>query len=140
MWKKPTEQDLACTLSQGEIDAFRQDSAVDGADPVEALLTRTVATVRSYIRANAAVLMDAGESTIPLSCMKAALDLAAFDVLKRLPVPVGEDRRQAKEDAQAFLEKIASGALRCEDGAEAEGTEAAATPRFTDPRPPRRLD
>ena len=44
-WIEPTESDLAASLSQGEIDAFRQDASLDGSDPVARLLARTVAMV-----------------------------------------------------------------------------------------------
>ena len=41
-WIEPTEADLAANLSQGEIDAFRRDGALDGTDPVAPLLGRFV--------------------------------------------------------------------------------------------------
>ena len=33
-WRTVDETDLAATLSQGEVDAFRADGPTDGSDPV----------------------------------------------------------------------------------------------------------
>ena len=45
-WRTVSETDLAATLSQAEIDAYRASGPIDGSDRVGALLERTVATVR----------------------------------------------------------------------------------------------
>ena len=47
-WRAVDENDLAATLSQREIDAFRRSGGVDGSDPMVRLLSRTVAFVRGF--------------------------------------------------------------------------------------------
>ena len=56
-WRTVDESDLAASVSQGEIDAYRADSPLDGSDPVARLLKSTVDAVRGYISCNGAVRM-----------------------------------------------------------------------------------
>ena len=95
-WVTLSEADLAATISQREIDAFRQDASTDGTDAVQALLDRTAATVRVYLASNTAVRLDPDPLAIPPGLVSPACAIAAYDILKRLPVPVGEDRKDAK--------------------------------------------
>ena len=108
-WRTVDENDLAATLSQGEIDAFRQDASLDGSDPVARLLTRTVAMVRGYIATNGKVRRMGHSGTLPESLISPAMDYAAADVLKRLNVPLNDDRRKARERAEDLFERVASG-------------------------------
>lgn len=121
MWRSPTLADIGATLSRKELDAYRQSSDFDGADPVEALLSRTAAMVRAHCRANGTVPLSSGAGEIPESLVSAAMDYAAFDILKRLPVGVGEDRRRAREQAVALFERVANRKVAIEppDGEEA---------------------
>lgn len=107
-WRKPTEDDLIATLSQNEVDAFRKSAAFE-ADPVEALLRRTTALVRGYIRSNGNVRVSPNDDTIPESCISPAMDYAAYDILKRMNVVVNESRQKARDDALAFFRDIVSG-------------------------------
>ena len=143
-WTVPTETDLAAALSQREIDQFRASPAASmDADPVRSVLDQAAGLVRASCRSNGRVKMDASaDNSIPRSCLRALCAIAAFDVLKRLPVPVGEDRRRAYEDALEFLKDIASGAITPE-GADAEDDTASAhaLPASAEPHdPPRLLD
>lgn len=138
MWRKPTEDDLAATLSQRELDAYRRSGSAGGAEPVEDLLARTAQMVRGYCRANHGVVMCRTEGTIPESLVSPAMDYAAYDVLKRLPAPVIEDRRRARDEAQKLFERVANGDFTPEAG---EGGDPDAG-RFAGPvfnRPPRRI-
>lgn len=118
-WRTVDEIDLAATLSQGEIDAFRQDAALDGSDPVARLLGRTVATVRGYIATNGKVRRMGPSGTLPESLISPAMDYAAADVLKRMNVPLNEDRRKARERAENLFERVAKGEYTPEsDGAD----------------------
>lgn len=107
-WREPTEDDLAATLSREEIEAYRQDGDFTS-DPVATLLRRTAARVRGDIRTNGNVRLSPGEYELPESVISAAMDYAAADVLKRLNVPMNEDRRKAREDALALFQRIAEG-------------------------------
>ena len=109
-WRKPTVADIAATLSQNELDAYRQlPEFKSGADPIEALLSRTVSYVRAKIRRNGQVRMSPSADELPESLISPAMDYAAFDILKRQPVNMTEERRQAREQAIAEFERVADG-------------------------------
>lgn len=108
-WRTVDENDLAATLSQGEIDAFRQDASLDGSDPVARLLSRTVAMVRGYIATNGKVRRMGRSGTLPESLISPAMDYAAADVLKRIDVQLNEDRRKARERAEDLFKDVAAG-------------------------------
>ena len=108
-WRTVDENDLAATLSQGEIDAFRQDASLDGSDPVARLLSRTVAMVRGYIATNGKVRRMGPSGTLPESLISPAMDYAATDVLKRIDVQLNEDRRKARERAEDLFKDVAAG-------------------------------
>jgi len=118
-WRTVDESDLAATISQGEIDAFRKDAALDGSDPVARLLARTVAMVRGYIATNGKVRRMGPSGTLPESLISPAMDYAAADILKRLNVPMNEDRRKARERAEDLFARVARGDYTPEsDGAD----------------------
>ena len=127
-WSTVDENDLAATLSQGEIDAFRQDASLDGSDPVARLLSRTVAMVRGYIATNGKVRRMGPSGTLPESLISPAMDYAAADVLKRMNIPLNEDRRKARERAEELFKEVAAGRFTPEsDGADdAESTDGPA--------------
>ena len=118
-WRRLTKADLGATISQKEIDAYRQ-SAPAGTDAVADLLSRTAEMARGYCRANRAVKLPADGESVPGSLVAACCDYAAYDVLKRQPVPVGEDRRKAYEEAMRILRDVAEGRTTPEGHGEAE--------------------
>ena len=118
-WRTVDENDLAATLSQQEVDAYRRSASLDGSDPVARLLSRTAALVRGYIATNGKVARMGPSGTLPESLISPAMDYAAFDVLKRVNVPVNEDRRRARERAEALFADVAAGKYTPEaDGAD----------------------
>ena len=108
-WREVDENDLAATISQGEIDSFRQDASLDGSDPVARLLKRTVQMVRGYIATNGKVRRMGPSGTLPESLISPAMDYAAADVLKRFAVPLNDDRRKARERAEDLFKDVAAG-------------------------------
>ena len=134
-WRTVDEPDLAATLSQGEVDAFRADGPTDGSDPVARLLQSTVDAVRGYISCNGAVRMGPS-GTIPRGLVIPAMDYAMGKVLNRIGVPLTDDRRKALEAATALFEKISQGAITpesyTEDGAIDEGKRPATSPMADD--------
>ena len=134
-WRTVDETDLAATLSQGEVDAFRADGPTDGSDPVARLLQSTVDAVRGYISCNGAVRMGPS-GTIPRGLVIPAMDYAMGKVLNRIGVPLTEDRRKALEAATALFEKISQGAITpesyTEDGTVDEGKRPATSPMADD--------
>ena len=134
-WRTVDENDLAATVSQGEIDAFRADGPTDGSDPVARLLQSTVETVRGYISCNGAVRMGPA-GTLPRGLVIHAMDFAMAKVLNRIGVPLTEDRRKALEAATALFEKISQGAITpesyTEDGTVDEDKRPATSPMADD--------
>ena len=135
-WRTVDEADLAATLSQGEIDAFRADGPVDGSDAVARLLVSTVDTVRGYLGCNGAVRMGPS-GTIPRGLVIPAMDYAMGKVLNRIGVPLTEDRRKALERAEALFEKISRGEITpegyAEDGELDDESRPASAPAFAPP-------
>ena len=118
-WRTVDENDLAATLSQQEVDAYRRSASLDGSDPVARLLSRTAALVRGYIATNGKVARMGPSGTLPESLISPAMDYAAFDMLKRVNVPVNEDRRRARERAEDLFRDVAQGKYTPEaDGAD----------------------
>ena len=134
-WRTVDETDLAATVSQGEIDAFRADGPTDGSDPVARLLQSTVDAVRGYISCNGAVRMGPS-GTIPRGLVIPAMDYAMGKVLNRIGFPLTEDRRKALEAATALFEKISQGAITpesyTEDGTVDEDKRPATSPMADD--------
>ena len=142
-WRTVDETDLAATVSQGEIDAFRADGPVDGSDAVARLLVSTVDTVRGYLGCNGAVRMGPS-GTIPRGLVIPAMDYAMGKVLNRIGVPLTEDRRKALERAEALFEKISRGEITpesyAEDGELDDDSRPASAPAFAPAHPERLLD
>ena len=142
-WIEPTESDLAASLSQGEIDAFRRDGALDGSDPVQRLLASTASLVRNYCSMNGSVRMGP-TGTIPRGLVIPAMDYAAAKVLNRLNVPLGEDRRAALKRAEEIFDNIAKGLMTPESYSEEElqddSNRPASNPAFAPATPERLLD
>ena len=144
-WVKPTEADLAASLSQGEVDAFRQDGALDGSDPVAPLLDRTAAFVRTSIASGGRCAKMGPAGTVPKGLVIPAMDYCMAKVLNRISVPLSEDRRNALKRAEELFEKIARGEIAVEsyveDGEEAEddSQEVAGSPAYGEARPERLL-
>ena len=134
-WRTVSETDLAATISQGEIDAYRASGPIDGSDRVEALLEFTVSTVRGWISCNGSVRMGP-LGTLPLSLISPAMDYTAYDLLKSQEVPINEDRRRARQHAEEIFEKIATGLFKpesySEDGAIDEDKRPATSPMADD--------
>ena len=119
-WRTVDENDLAATISQRELDAFRRDGSLDGSDPVARLLNRTVAMARGYIATNGKVRRMGPSGTLPESLISPAMDYAAADVLKRLAAPLNEDRRKARERAEELFRDVAAGKYTPESDAAAD--------------------
>lgn len=144
MWVEVTESDLASTIAQSEIDAFRADGPLDGSDPVVMLLKRTVSTVRGFISCNGGVRMEPSGIMLPEGLVLPAMDYAAAKLLKRINVPLSEDRREALRKAEELFDKISTGAITPEswtpDGATDSLARPATAPSFASPSPERLLD
>jgi phage gp36-like protein len=113
-WRVPDIDDIYATLTKDEVEIYRT-SANWTEDPIKRLLTRSVSVARGYLKANGRVKMSPDAEALPESCISPAMDYLAFDILKRLGVKISDDRRDARRQAIAFFEKIASGEMSVED-------------------------
>lgn len=130
-WIAPTETDAAAFLSQKELDAFRASPAASmEQDPLAGLMSATVQQIRAAVRACGRVKMAEDPATIPQSLLATWGVIVRYHALTRLPVPVGEDRRNAYEDALQTLGKVSSGALVVESDGEADASSNSAGPVY----------
>lgn len=134
-WRKPEVRDIAAKLNQRELDAYRiHPDFASVADPVQDLLSMTAEAVRNYCRTNKTVKMSPEPGSIPEGLMTFAMDIAAYDVLTRINVPVKEERKAKWEKALEWMEKVASGQLTpeswSEDGTESDTESNRAEPAF----------
>ena len=107
-WRIPTEDDIIATISVAELQAYRQ-SANWEQDPVDILCKRAAALVRDALRTNGNVTMSPNEYEIPEGCISAAMDYVCFDVVKRNGGSATKERKEAREKAELFFERIAKG-------------------------------
>ena len=119
MWRETTQDDLAVTLSDQEIEAYRT-SFTGEADPTGLLLNRTAAMFRAAIRTGGRARMSRIPYAIPEAVISKAMDYAAFDVLKRLDIAINEDRRRAREEAEDFLKRLEKGDFEVESDGETD--------------------
>ena len=136
-WRAPTTADLIATLSKAEVDAFDQSVPASSSAPSADLVARTASFVRGFIRRNHHVRLGPA-GTLPEGLISPAMDYAAFDVLKRLPVEVGAARVKAREEALLLFEDVAQDKVTPESFGEdeADGSEAP-FPAWTPPPPVR---
>ncbi len=110
-WRKPTIDDLHATLSAREVEAFQRSADFGGADPAARILADVAELVRGYCRSNGNVALSPVAGEIPESLVSPAMDYAAFQLLKRLPLPVAEARTSAKDSALRIFGDVAAGKL-----------------------------
>lgn len=135
-WTRPTRDDLTATLSAAEVTAFSRSAGFD--DAVASILAQTSAAVRGFVRAGGCRVAS-GAGLIPPSLVPFAMDFAAFRLLKRFKVPVGDDRRKAYDDALDVFKKVAAGQMAVEPDDEAADATSTALPSFVPACPERRL-
>lgn len=122
-WRAITRADVTASLTLKETENY-QRSVEFGDDPLPILIERTTAYARLAIRSNGRVRMSPDPATLPVSVISPACDYMVFDILKRIDVEVGEDRRRARQQAIDFFEKIEKGDVTPEgwDEPEAQDT------------------
>jgi len=126
-WQSPTEDGVVAKLDQGEVNAFNRNAW--SVDALKELLSLAVAYVRGCIRTGGRCRMAKDASTLPRSVLGKTYDYVVYDLLKRLALPINEDRRRAHESAEDFFRRIEKGEWEPEsegeDDADAGGLHAA---------------
>lgn len=118
-WRAITRADVTASLTLKETENY-QRSVEFGDDPLPILIERTTAYARLAIRSNGRVRMSPDATTLPVSVISPACDYMIFDILKRIDVEVGEDRRRARQQAIDFFDKIERGDITPEGWDEPE--------------------
>ena len=119
MWRAPTEADLSLSLSEQELEAYSQAaSSADGEETTAGMLARGADSVRGYLRANPAIRLGPA-GAIPEALVAPLMDYLAVDAIKRLPVGVSDERKEARRQAiQTFRDVAAGKFIVPDDGAE----------------------
>ena len=95
-WRKPGERDLTAKLNQRELAEFKKfPDFASAANPAEDILEQTAEFVRGFCRRNKQVAISPARAEIPESLMSPAMDIAAFDILKRINTNINEARKLA---------------------------------------------
>ena len=75
-----------------------------GGDPIGDILRRVAVFVRGYIQsAPRAVRLPVDAILLPESLISPAMDYAAVDVLKKIALPVTEERKTARRSDDIFM-------------------------------------
>jgi len=140
MWTELTEEGLHAALAAAEAEAFRR-SAGAGADPVAEELANTAAFVRGCVRSGGRAAVPPGALRVPRSLARAAYDIARYNILTRVNLPVNESRARAWESARTLLEEVRRGAYAPEPdaGDAGDGGEPTRALPEADDGPPRTL-
>ena len=137
MWKAPTEQDLKISISDDELDSYRDAAKKDMSfDTVEEILARTATLVRGYCRANTNVRLGPA-GTIPAGLIAPAMDYAAVDVVKRLPAGVTDERNTARAAALQIFRDVAEGKMQPESFGEPDDASAGSSIQLANTSPQR---
>lgn len=131
MWRKVTRDDLGAALSEKEIRVFGSNENADETT-VEQQVANTVSAVRGYIRSGRKCRMPDDETLLPDMLVSPAMDLAAYNLLKRFNRAPNEARTKAYEHAQSLFERVAAGSIVPEDYGE---TPSEVAPRTSPARP-----
>lgn len=135
-WTNLTRDDLVSAMSADEVEAFGQSA--DFGDAVTAVLAQTASAVRGFVRAGGRAA-PAEFGLVPPSLVPFALDFAAYRLLKRFNVSVGEDRRKAYDAAMDIFKKVAAGQMAVEPAEDSADATSATLPSFVPANPERRL-
>lgn len=120
MWRKISRDDFTATLSEKEIRVFGQNENYDE-QTIDQQLANTVSAVRGFIRSGRKCLMPEDPTLLPDMLIAPAMDVAAFNLLKRFNRVPNEARTKAYDRAQSLFEKVAAGQIVPEDFGENPG-------------------
>jgi hypothetical protein len=111
-WITLTEAHVTACLSGVELAAWRKAALAAGQDdPVQATLNRVTNEVRGYIRASMVDALDAG-NTIPDELLDSAMALVVAKLATRLPIPLTQERKEARDAAMDQLKDVAARRFR----------------------------
>lgn len=125
-WRAPTTADLTLSISETELEAYSA-AATQSGETAEGLLARGANMVRGYLRANSEIKLGPA-GTIPESLIAPLADYLCVDVIKRLPVALSQDRRDARRDAVILFKDAKKGDFTVESyGSSDDASQAGAS-------------
>jgi len=139
MWRAPVEDDLKLSLSELELEAYAEAASREpGTETTAGMLARGANYVRGFLRANPTVTLGPA-GTIPASLVAPLMDYLCVDAIKRLPVTISDERREARRQAIQTFRDAAKGVFLVESfGADDDASNAghaalasSSEPRFT---------
>lgn len=108
-WTTITADAVQSRITDAELVAARTAAIKAGqADPLAEAISRVTQEVRGRVAANASNTLGDGD-TIPSECEDAAIAVIIFRLYSRLPITMPQERKDAKDDALAFLRDVADG-------------------------------
>lgn len=127
MWIEITAADVQTRLAGAELSAYRSAGMAAGqADPLPEIISAVVNEVRGYVAACARNTLGAG-ATIPDKLKSTALAMVRYRLITRLPLTIGEERKQEYRDALDLLREVAACRFAVEEPETPEESEAIAT-------------
>lgn len=127
-WRTLTAADIETSLAKGERDALSKVRADDAVDPLAAILVSVTDLVRGYIGG----AVNLGPTGLPPEIIQPSIDIAIYQLCKRVHKSSEAQRKGAADDAVKLLERIMAGeAFHLEAGtgivveSEAHGAEGA---------------
>jgi phage gp36-like protein len=127
MWIEITEADVQTRLAGAELSAYRSAGKASGQpDPLPEIITAVVDEVRGYVAACSRNTLGIG-TTIPAKLKASALSMIRYRLITRLPLTIGEERKQEYRDALDLMREVAACRFAVEEPADPDTTEEIAT-------------
>lgn len=127
MWIEITVADVQTRLAGAELSAYRGSALAQGqADPLPEIVVAVVDEIRGYVAACSRNTLGAG-NTIPSKLKASALSMIRYRLITRLPLSIGEERKQEYRDALDLMRDVASCKFAVEEPQTPDESEAIAT-------------
>ena len=104
-WRSLTTADVETSLGKPERDALAKVRADDAGDPLPAILASVTDLVRGYIGGAVAL----GATGLPPQVIQPAVDIAIYQLAKRVHAQSERQRKPPADDAIKLLEGIMDG-------------------------------
>jgi phage gp36-like protein len=106
-WITLAESDVLERLNNAELDSYKAKVADLQADPLPGILTSAIEDARDYCRKQISSFPAA--ITIPPGLKRSVVDIAIYDLCKRIQTGTENQRKGAYDEAMEKLNLVASG-------------------------------
>jgi len=104
-WTTITADDLKATGLGFVVDKARS-TAIGGVDPVAYAIATAVSRIRRCV-AGGGNALDSNPDKIPNSLLSVAANIAMWDLMQRIRLPLSEDQRKQRDLDEADLKRVA---------------------------------